>query len=155
MGITEPLPPINQRVKTLAKALGYNNANEFSRALGMKSSQKMYNFFDGRYKVTTEVLENITTSFEQINCDWLLRGEGNMLHDEKHKQFEQMLLGSEFFGNLAQEAHEPYGNQPSPDFKELLIKENLRLKNKVETLSEELLKIQTQLINMLEGKANR
>jgi len=72
---------INSRIKKIRKELCNDSTKELSEILGV-SSQAVSNYIRDGYSVGEGVLYKIATKFPQINANWLLTGEGDMLKSE-------------------------------------------------------------------------
>ncbi len=68
---------INQRLIFLLNALGMK-AGSFSRALGV-SETTVRNYLDRNSKPSSDILEKIAYTFEQVNLTWLVTGRGEPL----------------------------------------------------------------------------
>lgn len=69
---------INKRIKEIRECLSNNSNKEFSEKLNV-SSQAISNYVRDGYNIGREVIENILKAFPQLDANWLLMGEGNML----------------------------------------------------------------------------
>ena len=69
---------ISQRLDQVIKALGMN-ANRFALTLGTNRAEKIYKILRGESKPSFETIEEILKAYPQINSNWLIRGEGQML----------------------------------------------------------------------------
>lgn len=69
---------INERIKEIRECLSNNSNKEFSEKLNV-SSQAISNYVRDGYNIGREVIENILKAFPQLDANWLLMGEGNML----------------------------------------------------------------------------
>lgn len=69
---------INKRIKEIRECLSNNSNKEFSEKLDV-SSQAISNYVRDGYNIGREVIENILKAFPQLDANWLLMGEGNML----------------------------------------------------------------------------
>ena len=68
---------INNRVKAVRQAKSLNQT-EFSNLIGVAKST-LSEIESGKTKPSTDVLIGISNNFSDINSDWLLTGEGEML----------------------------------------------------------------------------
>lgn len=58
------------------------STNKFAKAIGL-ASQKLYAIKKGDYGITSETADAITRKFKEINYEWLINGEGEMIiHDQ-------------------------------------------------------------------------
>jgi len=70
---------INNRIELLIKELGLNN-NSFSNKIGVNSTV-IHNITKGRNSPSFDIMNKIVLTFDNINSEWLLTGEGEMLKD--------------------------------------------------------------------------
>lgn len=76
---------INERIELTIKELGLNN-NSFAKKLNV-SRTVTFNITSGRKtKPSYDLLEKIVLTFDNINAEWLLRGNGEMLTTESDLQ---------------------------------------------------------------------
>jgi len=68
---------INNRIELIIKALGLNN-NSFSIAIGVNPTVS-HNIVKGRNAPSFELMNKIALSFDNIDMNWLITGEGEML----------------------------------------------------------------------------
>ncbi len=69
---------INDRIKQLIRVLD-ENPNSFAEQIGVKGAV-VYNIIRGRRnKPSFEVLNKILITFGEVNTEWLLRGEGEII----------------------------------------------------------------------------
>lgn len=68
---------LENRFKILLDTLSLT-PNAFAKELGYSRSEKIYNFYNGKYNPSFEVLYDITKKFEGVNLNWLVGGQGNM-----------------------------------------------------------------------------
>ena len=72
---------VNERIKKIIQVKKMNK-NSFSKRIEVPP-QTIQNIVDGRQnKPSFDVLEKVISSFEDINAQWLLNGEGEMLKSE-------------------------------------------------------------------------
>lgn len=150
---------INDRINQLIRVLD-ENPNSFAEQIGVKGAV-VYNIIRGRRnKPSFEVLSKILEAFLEVNTEWLLRGEGEILDyakksvsskEKKAKAPNKSLRVSverraiEILGDLGTE------HPNSPEIDELselffhLIKENESQKIKMLDLYEKNEKIQEVL----------
>ena len=71
---------INDRLKVLIEAVGLNN-NLFAKQIGVNPTVT-HNIISGRRtKPSSDLLEKILLSFDNINAEWLVCGKGSMWSD--------------------------------------------------------------------------
>ncbi len=68
---------INQRIAILIKELKMNN-NSFAKSINKSSSTINY-IVEGKTKPGYELLEGIVTTYPQVNAEWLMKGEGELM----------------------------------------------------------------------------
>lgn len=71
------MSPINLRIKELIHQLRLNNAS-FSKAIGVSYGTLYASLSTRNTKPSQELLTAILKTFEQVNPDWLMKGEGEM-----------------------------------------------------------------------------
>ena len=78
---------INERILLICKEFNLHKASDLARALSI-THQSASNYLKGNKKPNFGVLKKIKLKFENINADWLLTGEGNMLKtiEKEHKK---------------------------------------------------------------------
>ncbi len=69
---------IGSRIDELIQKLGYNKSS-FSTAIGLTNNVTIGRIVHGEREPSFEILQRITQTFGNINTDWLLKGEGEML----------------------------------------------------------------------------
>ncbi|MDJ1498803.1 hypothetical protein QNI19_38090 [Cytophagaceae bacterium DM2B3-1] len=65
----------------LIEALG-TNYNELAKTIGLNRSDKFYNLKSGKSTPNYETLQAIIKAYPQVNCRFLLTGEGEPLEKE-------------------------------------------------------------------------
>lgn len=80
-------PPINDRIVILIDALGESN-NRFAKRIGT-SSAVISHIVTGRNKPNIDLLYKILRSLPNVNIQWLVLGEGEMLLDSDKAPDEQ------------------------------------------------------------------
>lgn len=76
---------INERIELIIKELGLNN-NSFAKKLNV-SRTVTFNITGGRNtKPSYDLLEKILFAFDNINAEWLLRGNGEMFASKSDPQ---------------------------------------------------------------------
>lgn len=76
---------INKRIKKIRENFCNDSNIEFAKIMG-ESRQSVNNWIRDGYSVGLGVQHKILSKFPQINHDWLISGEGDMLKsDESHK----------------------------------------------------------------------
>jgi len=74
---------ISKRIKQIFDYKGFSKYSEFAEATGL-SHQVASNYIKGKQKPDPDKLAKIQQSFDEINAEWLLTGNGEMLkHVEK------------------------------------------------------------------------
>ena len=69
---------INERIELIIKELGFNK-NSFSKQIGLTSNTVLQNILGGRKnKPSYDVLSKILLTFDSIDANWLITGEGDM-----------------------------------------------------------------------------
>jgi hypothetical protein len=77
---------INDRIRTLIKALGFENSNQFDKALN-KSRNTTHSIVGPRNsKPGADFIETILTIFTQVDARWLLTGYGEMFSPDKFRR---------------------------------------------------------------------
>lgn len=66
------------------KLTGYGGRNKFEKAIG-KSDGYLSNALKKNSSIGSDVLLDIRTMFPELNIDWLISGEGNMLKEDEKK----------------------------------------------------------------------
>lgn len=56
-----------------------DNTSRFSQKLGYTHPTKVYNILNGKNFPSFEILQDILKNFKQVNIEWILLGEGDML----------------------------------------------------------------------------
>lgn len=70
----------SERLTQLINYKGYKNPNEFGKALGYKSSEKIFRLIrDKTNKPSIDILMDISNMFDDININYMLTGNGNLL----------------------------------------------------------------------------
>src|SRR5690554_4426419 len=72
---------INERIQEVITSLEIT-PYEFSKRMGVKRPDGLYKILDKKSKPSPKTLEKIRGAFPQINFNWLLTGEGEMLGKE-------------------------------------------------------------------------
>lgn len=85
---------INQRIITFIEYLKLNE-NQFAASIGMDRPDKIYNITGRKTTASTPVLELISKKYETLNMNWVFRGAGNMLLDEKEEPINTKELEQE------------------------------------------------------------
>ena len=68
-----------QRIEQLKKSLNIQTDTEFSRFLGLKNSQIFSEIKRGKSKISQNIATLICSKCPQVNYEWLLIGNGEML----------------------------------------------------------------------------
>lgn len=67
-----------QRIEALLTHLK-KSANDLAKSIGYKRTDKIYHIINERNGISPAVAKDITTTFVDIDYNWLLTGEGEML----------------------------------------------------------------------------
>lgn len=59
------------------------SANKLAAEIGLKANTAIYHVKNGRNNISSELANKITARFPEINYNWLLTGEGDMLKNEE------------------------------------------------------------------------
>ena len=78
---------MTERINKLMKYTKMS-ASQFADKIGVQRSSVSH-VLSGRNKPSLDFVTKILESFSEINPDWLLRGEGNMLNDENDDLFSK------------------------------------------------------------------
>jgi hypothetical protein len=74
---------INERIKILVDQLAMGNKSSFARSIGI-SNQSLGEIIGGRQSAPSfAALQKMITSFPQVRMEWLILGNGPMLHSEE------------------------------------------------------------------------
>lgn len=73
-----------QRVIELISSLNLSK-NAFASQIGMEQTT-VNNQLIGKRSISIDLILNILSSFPEVNAEWLMRGEGNMLKSDKDLQ---------------------------------------------------------------------
>lgn len=73
---------INDRVRLFMEYKGLSSS-DFAERAGIQASTFSH-FLNGRNKASLEVMMKIDQAFKEVRFDWLLYGEGEMLHSISH-----------------------------------------------------------------------
>lgn len=82
------LPNINKRIKSLIEYYTNGSVKRFSEMIQLSSSQKLNRIFNidkrsGQYpEVSSDILLSIANMLSDINTDWLLKGQGDMIKEK-------------------------------------------------------------------------
>ena len=89
---------LSERLNKIAEYYNLNNYSDFAKKTGL-SHQTASNYLKGKQKPDAEKLAKIKQSFESVNGDWLLTGEGDMLKSDseynKNPIQDQPILSNE------------------------------------------------------------
>ncbi len=98
---------INQRLKELIKFLIANkkvyNQKDFGDKIG-KSKTQLSEMLKGTLVISERTVHAIVSAFPELNTEWLLTGEGEMLKKEKKsspKKEEMVTMSREVFEQIA------------------------------------------------------
>lgn len=87
---------INQRLKYFIKSLDLN-ANSFSKAIGNTTNVVITKILNGKGAPSYSTLEKVKKAYPELNMEWLMSGEGEMLlnenynHSERIKEMEEII----------------------------------------------------------------
>ena len=115
---------INERIAIIIKELGLNN-NSFSKIIGVNPTI-IHNIIKGRNKPSFDLMQKIISSFDNINIDYLLKGEGSPINS-----------------NIVNEPYVKYGKDYSNEIR--------ILKERIKDL-ENLLQAKQEIIQLLKDK---
>lgn len=73
-----------QRVIELISSLNLSK-NAFASQIGMEQTT-VNNQLIGKRSISIDLILNILRSFPEVNAEWLMRGDGNMLKSDKDLQ---------------------------------------------------------------------
>lgn len=129
---------INDRISDLIYQLQMN-PNSFADSLGVKGTV-IYNIIKGRRsKPSYALLQKIMVTFDTVNGNWLLRGEGNIWKNEDDNRFD---CGYESIDkqikSLILSLKETIGDDPAieelSELVHMLLKENVSQKERIKSL---------------------
>lgn len=104
----------------------------FAKSLEYKRPDTIYNVLNDKYGISSDLVNKIITKYPEINPQWLLTGEGEMIRDKK--MVDKKMLDD--FNAIISEESVPYITQQSQI--EILKKENELLKKTTEEQREEI-----------------
>lgn len=80
---SEPLPPTSDIYERLTHLMETKRltAYRFSKELGFDKPAKLYTILRRKTKPSFETLVAIATTYQDIDCNWLLRGTGDAFRD--------------------------------------------------------------------------
>lgn len=144
---------INERITHLIASLEMN-ANSFADAIGVKSAV-VYNIVKGRRsKPSFEVLQKILLSYQTLNANWLINGEGVIWKDGQVGQDSQpgYIRIEQRLDKLIEQLRAELGDRPElAEMEELvrsLLEENVEQKFKIVSLYEK----QDQILDVIRKK---
>lgn len=74
--------PAMERIDAICKHGGFRNLKALAKAIGLKTPQRLYDIQSGKTKdISTDLGEKILLVYQEINPDWVYRGEGEMLKE--------------------------------------------------------------------------
>ncbi len=85
------LPLVNQRIKDLINFHANGSVKKFSELIELNSAQVLNRIFnkDKRNQEfpapSSEILFSIANKFEELNCNWLLTGKGEMYSKDENE----------------------------------------------------------------------
>lgn len=144
---------INDRISALITNLDLN-PNSFADAIGVKGTV-IYNILKGRRsKPSFEVLQKILLSYQTVNANWLLNGDGEIWKKDarKHDIEPGYIKVEKRISTLVSSLKEEVGEHPQIDeIEELvanLLDENVEQKFKIISLYEK----QDQILDVIRKK---
>lgn len=72
---------VNQRIKALIEELNFN-ANSFSKEIGLANNATISKIVRGAGLPSYSTLEKIKEAFPQVNMNWVIADEGEMLMED-------------------------------------------------------------------------
>ncbi len=82
--------PVGDKIKALAKAKDLS-IPQFAKALGYERADNFYSIASGRSKPGWEIIEAIARAFPDVNLDWLLRDDPQMLLSPAHMNDQESI----------------------------------------------------------------
>lgn len=145
---------INNRVADLIKHLEMN-PNSFADSIGVKGTV-IYNIVKGRRsKPSFDLLQKILITYQTINANWLLSGQGNVLKEEEQVA-EKKPVAIRLETRVNKLLIQAYAETESPvmeEIKELvgrLVQENMEQKEKITALY----KKQDEILSVIRKQLN-
>ena len=81
------------RLRKLIAALGFRSGNEFSKACGFASAEKVNRLLrDPQNQPSMDFLQVIAHKFAVVNMRWLITGEGSMIEKAPNQSNKYTLL---------------------------------------------------------------
>lgn len=77
---------INDRIKALVPALGFKSLDSFDRSLGKVRSTTKNITGPRQTRPGYDYLDNILSTYPNVDSNWLMRGHGNMFFPDKPKE---------------------------------------------------------------------
>ncbi len=68
-----------KRLEAVITAYGFTSVNAFSRHIGLRRSENLYQIRRGNNNISPRLAETIARHFPEVSRGWLLTGEGQML----------------------------------------------------------------------------
>lgn len=133
---------INDRISDLIHQLQMN-PNSFADTIGVKGTV-IYNIIKGRRsKPSYDLLQKIMVTFDAINANWLLQGEGNiwkyheeedieLKSDKEYETIDSRIQG--LFASLKNEMGEEPVVEELSELVTMLLEENVKQKGKIKGL---------------------
>lgn len=59
--------------------------NAFAREIGLHRAEGLYQIRKGKYKISNDIIERIVGRYENINKEWIIYGQGEMLFDKEKR----------------------------------------------------------------------
>lgn len=72
---------INQRIREFINSLGVND-NQFAKSIGITQSV-IASMFSRNTEPSSKVIVSILNAYANLSAEWLMRGEGRMLKEER------------------------------------------------------------------------
>ena len=82
--------PVGDKIKALAKAKDLS-IPQFAKALGYERADNFYSIASGRSKPGWEIIEAIARAFPDVNLEWLLRDDPQMLLSPAHMNDQESI----------------------------------------------------------------
>ena len=85
-----------ERIDAVCKYGGFRTLKALAKTIGLKTPQRLYDIQSGKTKdISTDLGEKILLVYQEINPDWVYRGEGAML-----KSGNNIQVGGSNFGRI-------------------------------------------------------
>ncbi len=67
-----------ERLEAVIIAHGFRSINAFSRHIGLRRAENLYQIKRGNYNISPRLAATITRHFPTVSRGWLITGEGQM-----------------------------------------------------------------------------